>query len=48
MRHDYSILFQVSFANVVDIDCGGLDTLATQYKLSIGSYLRYNIYASAF
>lgn len=31
---------QVSFANVVDIDCGGLDTLATQYKLSIGSYLR--------
>lgn len=31
---------QVSFANVVDIDCGGLDTLASQYKLSIGNYLR--------
>ncbi|KYK70060.1 putative transmembrane protein [Toxoplasma gondii TgCatPRC2] len=31
---------QVAFANVVDIDCGGLDTLSAQYSLPIDDRLR--------
>ncbi|CBZ55004.1 hypothetical protein NCLIV_054310 [Neospora caninum Liverpool] len=31
---------QVAFANVVDIDCGGLDTLSAQYSLPIDDSLR--------
>ncbi|PHJ25456.1 transmembrane protein [Cystoisospora suis] len=31
---------QVAFANVVDIDCGGLDTLSAQYNLPVDDTLR--------
>ncbi|PFH34018.1 hypothetical protein BESB_071700 [Besnoitia besnoiti] len=31
---------QVAFANVVDIDCGGLDTLSAQYDLPVDDSLR--------